>query len=431
MNTQSIPKDQAAVSVSYSPSQKIEEQRPQETDRDWKTLYGYAFGLIGSLVFKKPTSSSNVLLPKEEEEPSSEPPFELTTQEQKKEFEFLFQEKKHTFTKICANIGSEGCIYYEKTELFPYSFLCIPKKTSYVFLKTRSRRLPEKKYPKIGRGSNASVTLCYDSQQEAYKVCRSIRKELVKKNEWELNTCLAKDLKDISVEEVKLESKQPYSRYFATAEIYPYTKNGKDEKKPWKQGDKVAFIMTYYENGDLYRALSSEILAPLLAKRKREILRHILEGLDILHTELGWIWNDLKPANILLTKDLEPRLADFGSACKIGASVNPRFTPLYKCPENEISTKRDIWSLGVLLFDLVYGPNTWKEKMFSQSFTFETLAMLSNEEKMTEKLHQLLPEKRRVDPKHPDSLIHVCLQYNPKNRPCAKKLLELLEAVEF
>jgi|688.fasta_scaffold341276_1 serine/threonine protein kinase len=71
---------------------------------------------------------------------------------------------------------------------------------------------------------------------------------------------------------------------------------------------------------------------------------------------------DLKPQNILLQDD-KIKLCDFGFAKKMSASTNflrsIKGTPLYIAPEilqsKPYTHKVDIWSFGIILYELAYG----------------------------------------------------------------------------
>jgi serine/threonine-protein kinase len=104
-----------------------------------------------------------------------------------------------------------------------------------------------------------------------------------------------------------------------------------------------------------------------LADRLRLFLR-VCDAVRLAHQNLV-VHRDLKPANILVTADGEPRLLDFGIAKLLdpeaageGAETrrgeNP-LTPRYASPEQVrgegITTGSDIYSLGVILYELVAG----------------------------------------------------------------------------
>ena len=83
--------------------------------------------------------------------------------------------------------------------------------------------------------------------------------------------------------------------------------------------------------------------------------------MKVLH-EKGIIHRDIKPENIFLTRTengkIVPKIGDFG-CCKLAENVNTVAvgTPIYSDPRyfdhEEYSVKFDIFSLGVMLFEMV------------------------------------------------------------------------------
>ena len=123
------------------------------------------------------------------------------------------------------------------------------------------------------------------------------------------------------------------------------------------------YIITELCSSDLTKKVEQKLTEP----EAFQFMDQIIEGyLQIYEKKI--VHRDLKPANILLTENDECKIADFGFAIKQSELSKPSKynvgSPLYMAPEslknNEYSYKTDIWSLGVILFELLTGETPWK-----------------------------------------------------------------------
>jgi eukaryotic-like serine/threonine-protein kinase len=118
-------------------------------------------------------------------------------------------------------------------------------------------------------------------------------------------------------------------------------------------------VLEYVEGEPLFAAVARRGLG--LEGRVR-LLEQIAEAVGHAHQRLV-VHRDLKPNNVLVTPDGTPRLLDFGVARFVSdlteTSSTRVFSPGYASPEQmsggRITTRADVFALGVLLGELVQG----------------------------------------------------------------------------
>ncbi|KAG9456973.1 hypothetical protein H6P81_001481 [Aristolochia fimbriata] len=129
-------------------------------------------------------------------------------------------------------------------------------------------------------------------------------------------------------------------------------------------------VFEYMVNGNLFQALQQEIKGGLLELdwvRRYNIAVGAAKGLSYLHHDCSpaIIHRDIKSSNILLDKDYEAKIADFGIAKIVeessASSDSSCFagTHGYIAPELayslKVTEKSDVYSFGVVLLELVTG----------------------------------------------------------------------------
>ncbi|XP_050935867.1 G-type lectin S-receptor-like serine/threonine-protein kinase At1g11330 isoform X3 [Cucumis melo] len=134
-------------------------------------------------------------------------------------------------------------------------------------------------------------------------------------------------------------------------------------------GEERMLVYEYMPNGSLDSMVFDSTKAKVLDWQKRfNVIEGIARGLLYLHRDsrLKIIHRDLKASNILLDRDLNPKISDFGTARIFygGNEAQARTTKVvgtygYMSPEyvlnGQFSEKSDVFSFGVLLLETISG----------------------------------------------------------------------------
>ncbi|CAG9309994.1 unnamed protein product [Blepharisma stoltei] len=189
----------------------------------------------------------------------------------------------------------------------------------------------------------------------------------------------------------------------------------------------VKFIECYEDNGEIWAVLEAmkcnltnlikDKWGMMTERQMAYICKEILLALRWLHKQ-NRIHRDIKSDNILLSINGEIKLSDFGVCAQItneSYDMTIAGTPCWMAPELISSSyydqKVDIWSLGIVLFELVEGNPPY----FNQPQT-EILQSIANNP----------PPKLTHPTKWSSSFkdfIRICLQKNPGERASADTLL--------
>src|SRR5262249_47452101 len=114
------------------------------------------------------------------------------------------------------------------------------------------------------------------------------------------------------------------------------------------------------------------------------------------------VHRDVKPAHVLLTRDLCPVLGGFGLAQLREQAASPEVvgTPAYMAPEaaegRQGDGRADIYSLGGILYEMLCG-----RRPFAASIIWERLRQAREEEP---------PAPRKLNPNIPRDLEAICLK---------------------
>ena len=253
----------------------------------------------------------------------------------------------------------------------------------------------------LGKGGYSEVYKAYDLENHIYVACKL----------HQLNQNWKEEVKDNyikhTIRENQIHKEINHSKivkHFDTIEI---------------DNNSFCTVLEYCSGPDLATYLQRNRF--IQEKEARIIITQILEGLEYLNKLPNKIIHyDLKPENIIFN-NMEAKISDFGLA-KIIESNTDRVqltsqgvgTYWYLPPECfeekknvNISSKVDIWSIGVILFEMFF-----RKKPFGQNYTQDKL--LKERVMQNAKIVEI-PNKPNISDECKDFIRH-CLAYHQEDR---------------
>ena len=178
-----------------------------------------------------------------------------------------------------------------------------------------------------------------------------------------------------------------------------------------RAADGTAYIsMEFVEGESLRRVLSR--FGNLGARGGTQIAQQICAGLREAHAQ-GVVHRDLKPENVMVDREGNVKVMDFGIARSLEAGTTGTTgimgTPAYMAPEQAegkaVDSRSDLYALGLILYELFTG---------STAFRGDTPMAVA-----LKQIHATPPAPREVEPAlpaHVEKAILKCLEKNPAKR---------------
>ena len=185
-------------------------------------------------------------------------------------------------------------------------------------------------------------------------------------------------------------------------------------KNHFEDDQNFYLVMPLAHKGQLYRVLRK--FRKFDERTAAQILRETISALQYLHSfKPPIIHRDIKPENLLLNNGGRVLLADFGWSNFSDGDVRKTFcgTPEYIAPEMLLKkghdTRVDIWSVGVLMFELLAGYSPFVAK---------------NNQDLYQNIRRLKIQWPKDMPPLAKNLIGKILKLNPLDRPSLQEILD-------
>ncbi|CAO2833482.1 unnamed protein product [Amaranthus hypochondriacus] len=199
---------------------------------------------------------------------------------------------------------------------------------------------------------------------------------------------------------------------------------------------KNMLIYVYMSNGSLASHLYVDKMKPLSWERRIHIALDVARGLEYLHDGAvpSIIHRDIKSSNILLDQSMKARVADFGLSREEvvdGQACNLKGTFGYLDPEyistRTFTKKSDVYSYGVLLFELIAARNPLQGLMeYVELAAMNTEGGTGWEEIVDARLEGKFDNEELNEVA---TLAYKCVNRAPKKRPSMRDIVQVLSRI--
>ncbi|KAK1285761.1 putative LRR receptor-like serine/threonine-protein kinase [Acorus calamus] len=207
------------------------------------------------------------------------------------------------------------------------------------------------------------------------------------------------------------------------------------------EGNQLLLVYEYMENNSLAHVLfgTQEQQLKLSWSTRRRICLGIARGLAYLHEEsrLKIVHRDIKATNILLDKDLNAKISDFGLA-KLKEEENTHISTRvagtigYMAPEyamrGYLTDKADVYSFGVVMLEIVSGKSNNTFRPEESVHLLDWASLLKQRGSLLELVDQSLGSHyTKTEALNMLELAHICTKPSPTLRPTMSAVVSMLE----
>ncbi|KAL8488241.1 hypothetical protein ACS0TY_024045 [Phlomoides rotata] len=207
------------------------------------------------------------------------------------------------------------------------------------------------------------------------------------------------------------------------------------------EDDHRLLVYEYMASGSLEKHLFLRVRATLTWHKRLKIALDTARGLAFLHgVEKPIIYRDFKTSNILLDKDFNAKLSDFGLA-RVGptgdqthVSTRVMGTYGYAAPEyvmtGHLTARSDVYGFGVVLLEMLIGRRAMDKSRPSREHNLVEWArpFLNHNKKLLRILDPRIEGQYSIKIlMKVANLAYQCLSQNPKGRPLMCQVIEILD----